>query len=204
MKTLFLFLILNCSFLIGTASAQWWVRGGNLLWPYGNVGIEKDLTVGGEVSFDSNLTVNGTAAFNSTTVYDDSVNYGESVSFEGTVYLTSLPRNTACKEYIAFIDFITLDNPSVSVIFNTIDPGEITVTNDALGDITFRLTSASSAFSEFTTPINIMYNDGSATYYLIGGRLSDDVVEFVSYTSNGGGPQAITSGRIFIHLKVYQ
>lgn len=192
MKTLFLCLILNCSFLIGTASAQWWVRGGNLLWPYGNVDIQKDLTVGGEVTFDS--TVN----------YDDSVNFAASVEFEGTVYLTSLPRNTACKEYIAFIDFITLDDPSVSVLFNTIDPGEITVTNDGLTDITFRLTSANSTFSEFTTPINIMYNDGSATYYLIGGRLSDDIVEFVSYTSNGGGTQAITSGRIFIHLKVYQ
>ena len=192
MKTLFLFLILNCSFLIGTANAQWWVRGGNLLWPYGNVEIEKDLTVGGEVTFDS--TVN----------YDDSVNFAASASFEGTTYFSSLPRNSACKEYIAFIDFQTLDNPSVSVIFNTIDPGEITVSNDALGDIAFRLTSSNSAFSEFTTPINIMYNDGSATYYLIGGRLSDDVVEFVSYTSNGGGTQAITSGRIFIHLKVYQ
>lgn len=192
MKTFFIFLIFNCSLLIGSANAQWWVRGGNLLWPYGSVEIEKDLTVGGAVTFDSTVS------------YADSVNFGESVSFEGTTYFSSLSRNSACKEYIAFVDFVTLDDPSVSVIFNTIDPGEITVTNDTLGDITFRLTSANSAFSEFTTPINIMYNDGSATYYLIGGRLSDDVVEFVSYTSNGGGTQAISSGRIFIHLKVYQ
>ncbi|GJQ42659.1 MAG: hypothetical protein D8M26_13495 [Ignavibacteriae bacterium] len=192
MKTFFIFLIFNCSLLIGSANAQWWVRGGNLLWPYGNVEIEKDLSVGGVVTFDS--TVN----------YDDSVNYGASVSFEGTTYFSSLPHISACKEYIAFVDFQTLDNPSVGVIFNTIDPNGITVTNDGLSDVTFRLSSANSAFSEFTTPINIIYNDGSASYYLIGGRLSDDVVEFVSYTSNGGGTQAITSGRIFIHLKVYQ
>ncbi len=187
---IFSFLILLV--LTNTSQAQWWVDGGNLIWPYGNVKIAKDLTVGGIASFDS--TVN----------YDDSVNYGESVSFEGTTYFSSLPRNSACKEYIAFIDFQTLDNPSVNVIFNTIDPDGITVTNDGLSDVTFRLTSANSAFSEFTTPINTIYNDGSASYYLIGGRLSDDVVEFVSFTSNGGGTQAITSGRIFIHLKVYQ
>lgn len=190
--------------LTNPSHAQWWVDGGNLIWPYGNVKIAKDLTVSGEVTFDSNLTVNGTASFNSATVFDDSVNYGASVSFEGTTYFSSLPHNTACKEYIAFVDFQTLDNPSVSVIFNSIDPGGITVTNDALSDITFRLNSANSAFSEFTTPINIMYNDGSATYYLIGGRLSDDVVEFVSYTSNGGGTQAITAGRIYIYIKIYQ
>ena len=39
MKTLFLFLILNCSLLIGTASAQWWVDGGNAIWPHGNVSV---------------------------------------------------------------------------------------------------------------------------------------------------------------------
>ena len=34
-------LIVHCTLLIGTASAQWWVQGGNFLWPYGKVEITK-------------------------------------------------------------------------------------------------------------------------------------------------------------------
>lgn len=44
-KIFFTLLIVNCAFLIGTASAQWWVQGGNLLWPYGNVTVEKNFSV---------------------------------------------------------------------------------------------------------------------------------------------------------------
>ena len=50
MKKLFLtLLILNCTLLIGEATAQWWVQGGNLLWPYGDVSIAKDLHVSGSI-----------------------------------------------------------------------------------------------------------------------------------------------------------
>src|SRR5574338_1083843 len=51
--------ILNSTFYIGTASAQWWVQGGNLLWPYGNVTVQKNLNVG------MNLTVADSIRFNS-------------------------------------------------------------------------------------------------------------------------------------------
>jgi hypothetical protein len=48
-KTFFLLLILNFSFLIGVANTQWWVSGGNLLWPYGDVTVSKDLYVTGSI-----------------------------------------------------------------------------------------------------------------------------------------------------------
>ncbi len=38
-------LIVHCTLLIGEAHAQWWVQGGNLLWPYGDVSIQKNLIV---------------------------------------------------------------------------------------------------------------------------------------------------------------
>lgn len=41
MKTFFIFLIFNCSLLIGSANAQWWVSGGNAFWPHGDVSITK-------------------------------------------------------------------------------------------------------------------------------------------------------------------
>lgn len=49
LKLFFLLLIVHCTLLIGTASAQWWVQGGNLLWPYGDVSISKDLYVTGSI-----------------------------------------------------------------------------------------------------------------------------------------------------------
>jgi hypothetical protein len=42
-------LIVHCTLLIGEASAQWWVNGGNLLWPYGDVTIANDLNVEGTI-----------------------------------------------------------------------------------------------------------------------------------------------------------
>ena len=52
MKLFLTLLILNCTLLIDEATAQWWVQGGNLLWPYGNVNIEKDLNVNGTITND--------------------------------------------------------------------------------------------------------------------------------------------------------
>lgn len=43
----FTLLIIYCSLFIGSANAQWWTSGGNLIWPYGDVVIPNgNLTVG--------------------------------------------------------------------------------------------------------------------------------------------------------------
>jgi hypothetical protein len=49
MKRLFL-LITLISILTTTSYSQWWVSGGNLLWPYGDVTINKNLNVAGSVN----------------------------------------------------------------------------------------------------------------------------------------------------------
>jgi hypothetical protein len=49
MKRLFL-LITLISILTTTSYSQWWVSGGNLLWPYGDVTINKNLNVVGSVN----------------------------------------------------------------------------------------------------------------------------------------------------------
>ena len=49
MKRLFL-LITLFSILTTTSYSQWWVSGGNLLWPYGDVTINKNLNVVGSVN----------------------------------------------------------------------------------------------------------------------------------------------------------
>ena len=86
MKKLFLtFLILNCSFLIGEASAQWWVQGGNLLWPYGTVTVKDSFSVGGNVSIEGNLTVDNDVIFDSTFVVNGHTNFGNSVDIQSTL-----------------------------------------------------------------------------------------------------------------------
>jgi hypothetical protein len=49
MKRIFL-LITLFSLLTTTSYSQWWVSGGNLLWPYGDVTINKNLNVIGSVN----------------------------------------------------------------------------------------------------------------------------------------------------------
>src|SRR5574338_122129 len=65
-KIFLTFFILNSTFYIGTANAQFWVDGGNLIWPYGDVTIQNDLNLG------KSLTLNDTIYFNddSTKIYN--------------------------------------------------------------------------------------------------------------------------------------
>src|SRR5574338_147444 len=51
-KLFLTFFILNSTFYIGTASAQWWTQGGNLLWPYGEVTIKNNLHVSDSLIFE--------------------------------------------------------------------------------------------------------------------------------------------------------
>ena len=50
MKKLYLILFLISFILISSGKAQWWVDGGNLIWPYGDVSITKgDLIIGDQL-----------------------------------------------------------------------------------------------------------------------------------------------------------
>ena len=88
-------LIVNCTLLIGTASAQWWVDGGNLIWPYGNVSIGKDLNINGKIYMDRPVVDRNTNVFKST-VSDSlgvSLQYATSATGTGVVVDTFTAKN---------------------------------------------------------------------------------------------------------------
>ncbi|MBE0572989.1 MAG: hypothetical protein IH618_15710 [Ignavibacteriaceae bacterium] len=191
MKTLFLFLILNCSFLIGTANAQWWVRGGNLLWPYGNVDIAKDLTVSGETTLDSNTTIDG------------NLDVTGDFTLTGDLVVTGNISENGIKEYIAHIVWNTNSDPTVTEIKNT--TGD-TFTWDNVSDVGERIdiTATGSVFSENKTSfVSIFSNSASVAYYILGQRTADDTYRLESFTSNGGGLQAVPDIPFFIEIKIY-
>lgn len=49
MKKLLLLSFLVSLFLVSQSNAQWWVDGGNLIWPYGDVTVSKNLIVNGQI-----------------------------------------------------------------------------------------------------------------------------------------------------------
>lgn len=49
MKKFFILSFLVSLFFVSQCNAQWWVDGGNLIWPYGNVTVAKDLYVTGSI-----------------------------------------------------------------------------------------------------------------------------------------------------------
>lgn len=80
MKSIKLFLtlfILNSSLFIGTAQAQWWTQGGNLIWPYGDVTILKNLNVDGTINgvkkYVAMLTQNGSASAPTVSVLENTL-----------------------------------------------------------------------------------------------------------------------------------
>ena len=50
MKKLFLLSFLVSLLFVSQSYSQWWVQGGNLLWPYGDVTIQNDLNVEGNIN----------------------------------------------------------------------------------------------------------------------------------------------------------
>ena len=88
MKKKFSLIFVICCLFIGTASAQWWVRGGNLLWPYGDVTVQKNLGVG------INLTVNDSLFFIDDSTYLMNYRFYEDNELaENYLYLYTLDAN---------------------------------------------------------------------------------------------------------------
>lgn len=61
---IFFFLIIFA--LSSNSYSQWWVDGGNLIWPHGNVTIEKDLNINGKIYMDRPVVDRNTNLFKST------------------------------------------------------------------------------------------------------------------------------------------
>lgn len=180
MKKFLLFSILTLSLtlnlLIGSASAQWWVRGGNLLWPYGNVEIAKDLTVSGETTLDSNVTVNG------------------DLDVSGTV--------GGVKQYIAMIVWNDDADPTVTELVNT--TGSTFVWDNPVSGETITITATPAVFTDNkTSMISGVLNSGGTSYYIIGSRTSDTVYTLNGWNPNGDSQVAIPDLPFFVQIEIY-
>jgi hypothetical protein len=177
MKKLFLLLIVNCSFLIGTASAQWWVRGGNLLWPYGDVVIQKDLEVEGEVTFDSSTVIDGKLAVDTLV--------------EGGV-----------KEYIARINWNMNSDPTVTELKNTTGATFTWDNQDDLGE-NLDITASTSVFdTDKTSFYNGLANSGAVNYFVYGFAMDTNHYRLMGVDASGG-TQPVANVVFIVEIKIY-
>ena len=118
--------------LIGQASAQWWVQGGNLFWPYGDVTIQKDLNVG------MGLTINDSIYFvnDSTKIYNHRF-YEEGEFSENNISFNLLTSTTNDLFILGNAGFsykrngILYSNLSVSGFITSNAVGSFALINDA-------------------------------------------------------------------------
>ena len=183
MKKILLFsiltLTLTLNLFIGTASAQWWVRGGNLLWPYGNVEIAKDLTVHGETNLDSNVTISGDL-----TVAGDFTENG-------------------IKEFSAFIVWNLNSDPTVTILKNTTGSTFTWDNVDDLGEeVTITAVSGTPFTSGKTSFVDNSFAIGGSIYFLTGFPTSTSVYSIKGYRQDGG-TAAIPDLEWFINIKIY-
>jgi|GEM_PF-5426988 len=139
-------LIVHCTLLIGTANAQWWVSGGNLLWPYGTVSVSDSFSVGGNANIDGNLTV------------DNSLTANGDLTYGGTL--------NGVKVYTALLSQELTSDPGAIVLENNL--GSITWTRDGTGRYTatfldFTITST----KLFINAPRINYDSGNSVFYSI-------------------------------------
>ncbi|MBV6421209.1 MAG: hypothetical protein DAHOPDDO_02483 [Ignavibacteriaceae bacterium] len=183
MKSFFLFsiltLALTLNLLIGSANAQWWVRGGNLLWPYGNVEIAKDLTVSGVTTLDSNVSVGG------------------DLEVSGSV------TENGIKELTVFIVWNLNSDPTVTVLKNTTGS---TFTWDNVDDLGEQVTITANSGTPFTSGktsfVENHFAIGGSIYFLTGFASSTSVYQITGYR-NDGNQAAIPDLEFYLNIKIY-
>lgn len=134
MKKLFILSFLFSLLFVSQSNAQWWVQGGNLIWPYGTVTVKDSFSVGGNVSItgdltSANISVNGsltaadiTASGNLTA---DNITAGSNISFATL---------NGVKVYRALLTQSGTDDPVPLVLENTF--GSINWTRNSTGRYT--------------------------------------------------------------------
>jgi hypothetical protein len=115
MKKLF-FIILLTSILSPLSFSQWWVSGGNLLWTYGDVSINKNLNVEGAVNGSKQyiFLFSYSSGFSTLNVIDLFNNIGTNSSWERVS--TGLFRTTF--NDVTFDENRTLNTHSVAIDLN--------------------------------------------------------------------------------------
>jgi hypothetical protein len=123
-----IFLLTFFSILSTSSYAQWWVDGGNLLWPYGDVSIMKNLNVNG--------TVNGAKSYlflfthdggtGNPTVVDLFNNIGSHASWVRTgvgVFRTTFTGLTFDNNKVFNTRSVTIDNGDTKIHYVTYTSG---------------------------------------------------------------------------------
>jgi hypothetical protein len=174
-----IFLFLTVFMLSSFTHAQWWVSGGNLLWPYGNVEIAKDLTVNGETNLDSNVSVSG------------------------DLEVSGAFTENGVKELNAFIVWNLNSDPTVNILKNTTGT---TFTWDNVDDLGEQVTITADAGDPFTSGktsfVENHFAIGGSIYFLTGYATSTSVYQITGYRQDGG-PSAIPDLEFYINIKIY-
>lgn len=166
MKKFFLtFIIFNCTFLIGTASAQWWVQGGNLLWPYGTVTVKDSFSVNGNASFEGSVNFAGNTNFGSNSIFSGNVSFDSSLNVSGDLNLSGTINGV--RVYTALLSQSLTSAPEPLILENTF-PDSIIWSRAATG----RYTATFSDFTITSTKLfinapRINYDSGNSIFYSI-------------------------------------
>lgn len=91
-KLFFALLIVHCTLLIGEATAQWWVQGGNLFWPYGNVSVTN-----GNMNVSKDLIVDGTTTLN------NDLNLGMNLTISDTIKFNNYTKLYGTERWVGFM-----------------------------------------------------------------------------------------------------
>lgn len=180
----FLTLTLTLNLLIGSANAQWWVRGGNLLWPYGNVEIAKDLNVGGVIDFDSTVTL-------------------DSVVIEDDLTVTGSIQELGVKELVVNLNWNLNSDPTVAIVKNTTGT---TFTFDNIDDLGEQIKITANSGTPFTTGKTIFMSSiitsGGNVLWPVASYNSTSETTVGSYR-NDGALVAIDDYRFIFHIYIF-
>lgn len=129
MKKLFVLSFLFSLLFVSQSSAQWWVQGGNLLWPYGTVTVKDSFSVGGNANFEGTLTAgylsvddfvvdNTTNLAAPVTDVQGTLNAYSDVNISGNLVVDGTINGV--KYYTALLTQSGTDNPTVVELENTL------------------------------------------------------------------------------------
>jgi hypothetical protein len=179
MKKVFLLSFFVSLLFTSLLNAQWWVRGGNLLWPYGDVVIQKDLEVNGVVTLDSNVTI-----------------YGD-LAVDGAI------TENGVKELLAYIVWNLDSDPTVTVLKNTTGS---TFTWDNLDDLGEEVIITANSGTPFktarTTFVQNLFGIGGTVYFLSGYATTTSTYSIKGYRHDGSAV-AIPDLEFYINIKIY-
>jgi len=141
MKKIFILSFIVSLFFVSQSYSQWWVDGGNLIWPYGDVTISNDLAVNGTITNDG---VRPYKVYTANIIIDEETPSISAIVIENTLGKTITWSNHAAGRWWGVLSSAYNSNESVvclpstnTLIFSTTDGiiGFSKISND-----TFELT----------------------------------------------------------------